>query len=533
MPEQYLHGVEAIEVTDGARTIQTASSSVIGLVGTAPIGEVNTPVLIHGNRREAVSLFGSPGYGFTIPDALDAILDQIGALVVVINVADPSDDANKTAVAAAAMTFDSTGKIQLPHPAVSLVTIAGPVTARMVFAGTTLTLPTGASAPVVKSADGSVTYQLTTDYTFTGSTITQVVDGAMVADQVALVTYTIAGIASPADFTIDAANGIIVRVAGGKIAANGTASVGYTYLDPTKVAATDVIGGVDASTQAYSGVHALLGAKSVVGVTPRILCAPGFTHQKTDATANAVVAELLGIANKLRATICADGPGTTDNAAIAYRQDWGSGRVYITDPWVKVVNSASGAIESKPSSARVAGLIALQDNTNGFWWSPSNQPINGIVGTSRPIDFAMGDASSRANVLNENEVTTIINLDGYRLWGNRTASSDPQWAFLSVRRTADMIEQSLLEAHLWAVDRNITRTYLQDVVEGVNNYLRHLKAVGAIIDGKAWADPELNTPDQLAAGKVYIDFDFCPPYPAEHITFRAHLNNDYLTEVLQ
>ena len=51
-------------------------------------------------------------------------------------------------------------------------------------------------------------------------------------------------------------------------------------------------------------------------------------------------------------------------------------------------------------------------------------------------------------------------------------------------------------------------------------------------DAKAWADPKLNTPDSISAGKLYIDFDFTPPYPAEHISFRSHLVNDYLTEVL-
>lgn len=42
----------------------------------------------------------------------------------------------------------------------------------------------------------------------------------------------------------------------------------------------------------------------------------------------------------------------------------------------------------------------------------------------------------------------------------------------------------------------------------------------------------LNTPDSIALGKVYFDFDFTPPYPAEHITFRSHLSNDYLTEIV-
>ena len=64
-----------------------------------------------------------------------------------------------------------------------------------------------------------------------------------------------------------------------------------------------------------------------------------------------------------------------------------------------------------------------------------------------------------------------------------------------------------------------------------NAYLRHLTTIGAILGGKCWADPELNTPDQISQGKVYFDFDFTPPFPAEHITFRSQMVNDYLTEI--
>ena len=81
------------------------------------------------------------------------------------------------------------------------------------------------------------------------------------------------------------------------------------------------------------------------------------------------------------------------------------------------------------------------------------------------------------------------------------------------------------------MDRNITKTYIQDVTEGVNAYLRHLTTIGAILGGRCWADPDLNAPDQIAQGKVYFDFDFTPPYPAEHITFRSQMVQDYLTEI--
>ena len=289
---------------------------------------------------------------------------------------------------------------------------------------------------------------------------------------------------------------------------------------------SNIIGGVDSSTGQYKGLEALLGAESQVGFQPRILIAPQFTQIK------AVTTKFITIAERLRGVVIADGPNNTDANAISYRGEFGSPRLYLVDPWVRVWDTATSAEVVRPASGRVAGLIAKTDNELGFWHSPSNKIIGGILGTARNVDFSMGDVNARANLLNAKEVATIIQKDGYRLWGNRTCSSDPKWAFLNVRRTADMINESILQAHLWAVDRNITRTYLDEVVGGVNAYLRHLKSVGAIIGGEAWADPELNTADQIAQGKVYIDFKFSANYPAENIQFRSQLVGDYLTEIL-
>ncbi len=283
---------------------------------------------------------------------------------------------------------------------------------------------------------------------------------------------------------------------------------------------SNVIGGVDEETGEYQGIQAFLSSESIVHVAPRILIAPQFTHQLPGDAGNPVVSALIPIAEKLRAIIVADGPNTNDEEAIKWRKSVGSSRVYVVDPWVKVFEG-----EEKPSSPFVAGLIAKVDSEQGFWHSPSNKEINGIVGTSRAIDFTLGDTSCRANYLNENEVTTIIHQNGYRLWGNRTCSNDEGWAFLSVRRTADLINDSLLRAHLWAVDRNISKTYIDDVIEGVNSYLASLKAQGAIISGKCYATPE---PANITSGKVYFDSEFTPPYPAEQITFRSHLVNNQI-----
>jgi phage tail sheath protein FI len=52
--------------------------------------------------------------------------------------------------------------------------------------------------------------------------------------------------------------------------------------ESTEAATIDkVVGGINGTTGGYEGVHAFLAAENAVGFSPRILIAPGFTHQRT------------------------------------------------------------------------------------------------------------------------------------------------------------------------------------------------------------------------------------------------------------
>lgn len=254
----------------------------------------------------------------------------------------------------------------------------------------------------------------------------------------------------------------------------------------------------------------------------------------TGATANPVVSEMVSIAGKLRAEIIKEGPNTTDEAAVQDRQDWGSARVYLVDPFVTVWDTTLSMTVVQPGSAWVAGLIAKIDNdpAKGFWWSPSNQVITGITGTARPIDFGLSDPDCVANYLNENEVATIIQDEGYRLWGNRTCSDDPLWAFLPVRRTHDMINDSIEAGYRWLMDRPFSVQAIIDCCDSLNLYLAGMKTRGALLGGKVWIDPELNTKDSLMDGDFVVDFDNEAPAPMEHILFRMHRNADYYEELI-
>ncbi|MGX9555004.1 phage tail sheath subtilisin-like domain-containing protein [Pseudomonas sp. CFBP 5750] len=300
---------------------------------------------------------------------------------------------------------------------------------------------------------------------------------------------------------------------------------GVAQLADPAAQTSAIIGGVLANGK-RTGLQALLDGKSRFNAQPRLLVTP--KHSATQAVGTALVA----VADKLRGLAILDGPNTTDEAVMAYAENFGAKRAYLVDPGVQYWDTTADATVDAPGSAWVAGLFAWTDSEYGFWASPSNKEFVGITGTTRPIEFLDGDETCRANLLNNANITTIIRDDGFRLWGNRTLSSDPKWAFVTRVRTMDIVMDAILYGHKWAVDRSITATYIKDVTEGLQAFMRDLKAQGAIINFEVYADPELNTASQLEQGKVYWNIRFTDVPPAENPNFRVEVTNQWLTEVL-
>ena len=286
-----------------------------------------------------------------------------------------------------------------------------------------------------------------------------------------------------------------------------------------------IIGGVTAQGQ-RTGLQSLLDAKSITNQTPRLLAAPG--HSRTQAIATAMDS----VAAKLRAIAIVDGPNTDDDAAIAFAQNFGSKRIFMVDPGLKVWDTIANAETVVPASAYAAGLFARTDREYGFWASPSNKEFVEVIGAGRPIEYIYGDETCRANLLNAAHITTIIREGGYRLWGNRTLSADSKWSFVTRVRTTDIVMDAILAGHQWAVDRSITKTYVKDVTEGLQAFMRDLKASGAIINFEVYPDPELNTATQLEEGRVYWNIRFTDVPPAENPNFRVEVTNQWITEVL-
>jgi phage tail sheath protein FI len=303
-------------------------------------------------------------------------------------------------------------------------------------------------------------------------------------------------------------------------------AIGVPKLEDAALQTSAIIGGVLASGK-RTGLQALLDGKSLFNAQPRLLIAPGHTATQAVATA------LDGLAQKLRAIGIIDGPGTTDEAAMAYADNFGSRNLFMVDPGVQYWDTDTSRTVDAPGSAWVAGLFAWTDAEYGYWASPSNKEFVGITGTTRAVEYLDGDETCRANLLNNANIATIIRDDGYRLWGNRTLSSDPKWAFVTRVRTLFILMDAVQAGHKWAVDRSITKTYVKDVTDGLQAFMSDERNRGALINFEVYPDTELNTASQIAQGKVYWRIRFTDVPPAENPNFLFEVTDQWMTEVLE
>ncbi|AXQ50155.1 phage tail protein [Stenotrophomonas rhizophila] len=284
---------------------------------------------------------------------------------------------------------------------------------------------------------------------------------------------------------------------------------------------TKIIGGVTAGGQ-YTGLKALLAAEAQLGVRPRILGVPGMDNL-------AVTTELAAIAEKMRAFAYASAWDCENvSEAIAYREGFGSRELMLI--WPDFVNWDTATSSSLPAAAvaRALGLRAKIDEQIGWHKTLSNVPVNGVTGLSRDIFFDLQNPNTDAGLLNASEVTTLIRRDGFRFWGNRTTSADPLFAFENYTRTAQVLADTMADAHFWAVDKPMHGSLVRDIIEGVNAKFRELKTAGYIIDGQCWYDPAANDKDTLKAGKLFLDYDYTPVPPLENLLFRQRITDRYL-----
>lgn len=292
----------------------------------------------------------------------------------------------------------------------------------------------------------------------------------------------------------------------------------------TSDATTTNIIGTTTPDGRFTGMKALLAAQAKIGVKPRILGVPGLDTQP-------VATALVAIAQKLRgfAYLHANG-ATTKEDATTYRKQFSQREAMILWPEFVSWDSSTSAASTIDPTAIALGMRAKIDNDIGWHKTISNIGINGVTGISKDVFWDLQDPDTDAGYLNEQEVTTLINATGYRFWGSRTCSDDPLFAFENYTRTAQVLADTMAEAHMTFVDAGMSPSAVKDILEGINAKFRELTRAGYLLGGEAWFDDSANDPDSLKAGKLSIDYDYTPVPPIENLMLRQRITDRYLMD---
>jgi phage tail sheath protein FI len=474
----FLHGFETQENDSGnPRFVATIDTGIIFLVGTAPS---RVMALYPPNQLFAVFGYNDFPQGLgttgTLVDGLVDIFSQAGRMsqTVVCNIVEAGANAAETLANIIGSQALRTGLYAVTRAQSELN-----LKPKMAMApGFTSVRPTDGVASITISNAG-------TGYT-----------------QAPTVVLTNDTAATP-DTTGTGATAYCTIGPDGKINNVFINTAGYKYTKPPKVSFVSVDGNGSGAA-----------ATTTLGVV-----------------ANPVASVLNQLCNRLRMVCAVSGPNTNSPDAVQYRLDFNTDRLYVLDPFATF--QKAGVPVQRPAEAAMLGLQARIDYEEGFWVSPSNHVLEGVLGTARPIEHSLYDRAAESQYLNKNHVGTIVRAPsgGWKLFGNRVANSDPLHVFWSVRRCHDTIIESIEIASEPFLDKPFSVQNLVDIAETTNKALRRWQALGATLGGRVWLDPTLNTAESLSSGITYVSYDAEGPAPMEHIVFVFNRNTGYYDTV--
>jgi hypothetical protein len=225
-----------------------------------------------------------------------------------------------------------------------------------------------------------------------------------------------------------------------------------------------------------------------------------------------------GVLDNLIGMGIVESAGTSQIADENWRTTLNNQRVIAVSGGVKIQDPVSGNIIVMPRAGREAGLAVARDFATGApFHSWANQPIQGIVGPARTVEFSLTDPACEGQQLLAANigiiargligVETAISSGGFISITLDNTGDDPLWQMINVKRGRDFIHLSLMPVLRTYLGRsNIDRQTITNVITTINGFLFTLKARQQIIDGKASFNGSFNTADQIRLGHLTVGF---------------------------
>ena len=314
------------------------------------------------------------------------------------------------------------------------------------------------------------------------------------------------------DYTLgfDAAGNLeVTLVADSTYASASTLKLNASALDPSAVTANDIIGSVNPSTGAETGMEVIRQVYPKLGVVPGQLLAPNFSENANVAIALSAKAQVINGCFRAMALVdLSTATAPTYTAVKTAKENAGLASPFCEVLWprVKIGNYIL------PFSTVMAALTEYTDanNANIPYKSPSNK-LGGITGTVLADGTEVYLDQDQANTVNSFGVVTALNINGWRTWGNYTAaypsSTDAKDIWIAVRRMFNWQANTFILSYFDKVDDPMNKRLIDTIIDTEN------------IRCAAYA------PEYWAGAKIeYLEDDNpITEILSGHVTFRQHI----------
>ena len=327
---------------------------------------------------------------------------------------------------------------------------------------------------------------------------------------------------------------VITLLASGTGAAATDLSVQSTSIDPPAVDADDIIGA--SATGEEKGLEVLRQVYPKTGMTPGLIIAPGWSQNPDVGIVLAAKCEEINGYFTCEGFVDID---SSEDGCTAYtdlkeaKEDAGITSPHIMALWPCVAVGSQIFHYSAVMAALTAYIDANNDDVPSL--SPSNKLV-GITGTVLEDGTEVILDQVQANTVNSFGITTAINVNGWRTWGNNTAAypatTDPKDRWFCCRRFFSWWGNSFILTYFQKVDDPMNTRLIESVVDSENirgnAYVSAGKCAAAYIEYNEAENPVTD----ILNGKITFHQHLAPYVPAEDILNILEFDTDALQSAL-
>jgi len=465
----FFHGVETVNVPGLTQPAAAVETAVIGLVGVAPQGDVNTMKLCASAQDD--EQFGGNLYPMSINRSLDHIRrEDPAAKVIVVNVYDPSSVS--TTITEEAITITN-GKATLDFPVLS-----------------------EAATPVVAGGSPWSTFVAGTDYTISEYGVVSIIPSGDIAEgdtiYVTYDTFDVSGLAA-ADFV-----GTASPKTGFKLFDEAYDSFGFA----PKIFVCPEYSSIDAVANEMESQCDTFRARCYIDDENATSRADLISNRTTAGNSSATVST--------RVIPC--GPWIQDYDYLGVLADY-------------PLSAVAAGINSR--IARTEGYWVSPSNKVSNVIVKPEYPMAGTGPNDASGDVQLLNAAGIFSVV---KVAGSYRTYGNRsaAYPSNTAPDN----FISVQYLDDIVSETIEKTLIQYIDRPLVQATIDAIKATANAYIDSLIQAGALLPGSnVYYDANDNPAVDLAAGKIVFRRVYAGAVPAERITLKSTFDINLLTQL--